>query len=751
MAAVTVVLVTLVRATWRRGRGWSPAGGLRLAVCAAVLAGAAAGAAASARDAAADRGPLAGLASDGATVRAEAVVVADPRRARPAVGSPARDPLFVVGLRVEKVTARGTTTVVRNPAIALADESWSELLPGTRIAASGRLAPASDDATSAVLLVRGPPTVRAGPGPVQRAAGELRAGLRTAVAELPPAERGLVPGLVVGDTSGLSPELAETFRTAGLTHLVAVSGANVAIVCGAVLLILLHVGVTRRIAAGGALLALIGFAVLARPQPSVLRAGVMGAIGLLALVSGRRRAAVPALSAAVLVLLLIDPGLARSYGFALSVLATGGIVLLARGWTLRLRALGVPSALGAALSVPAAAQVACAPVIAMLAGQVNLVAVPANLLVAPAVAPATLAGVAAAVAAPVSPSVAGVLGRSAGVPAAWIVAVAERAAAVPYAAVPWPDGAPGAAALMAAGAAGLLLARLLVAAVRRVSTLLVAACGASLVAALLVARSSPAWPPPGWLMVACDVGQGDALVLAAGPGAAVVVDAGPDAGAVDACLRRLDVSYVAALVLTHLHADHVDGLAGVLRRRSVGEIYVGPLDDPPLQAAAVARSAAEAGVGVRRVTAGETRVAGNVRWEVLWPRTALRGERSEANNASVVLLVDVGGVRLLLTGDIEAEAQRALRPSLATALADDPIDVLKVAHHGSGSQDPALIGVAAPRVAVISVGDNTFGHPARPTLDALASAGAQVWRTDVGGDLAMVGPAQRLGVVGRDG
>ena len=751
-AALAAVLVLLYRR--RRGPGeveWR-ADWIRLGLCAAVIAAAAAGLAASARDVAVDRGPLAELAADGAAVRAEAVVVADPRRARPAHASPARGPVFVVGVRIERVTGRGSTTSVRSPAVALADGSWSQLLPGTRIVASGRLAPAADDATSAVLLARGPPTIAVPPGRVQRVAGGLRAGLRDAVAQLPPDERGLVPGLVVGDTSGLSAELAETFRTAGLTHLVAVSGANVAIVCGAVLLVLLRVGMTRRVAAGGALLALVGFAVLARPQPSVLRAGVMGAIGLLALVSGRRRAAVPALAAAVLVLLLIDPGLARSYGFALSVLATGGIVVLARGWTLKLRARGVPAALGAALAVPAAAQLACAPVVAMLAGQVNLVAVPANLLVAPAVAPATLAGVAAAVVAPVSPPVASVLGWCAGVPAAWIVAVAERAAAVPYAAVPWPDGAGGGLALVGIGVAAMLLGRLLVVAVRRIPAVLAAGAAAVLVAALLVARSAPGWPPPGWLLVACDVGQGDALVLSAGDGTAVVVDAGPDPAAVDGCLRRIRVSHVAALVLTHLHADHVDGLAGVLRRRSVGAIHVGPLDDPPHEATAVSRLATEATVAVRRVDPGEAHTAGNLRWQVLWPTRVLRGEGSEPNNASVVLLVDVGGVRLLLTGDVEVAAQRALLPALRRVLAGHPVDVLKVAHHGSASQDAALVGVAAPRVALISVGaDNSYGHPARPTLETLAAAGAQVWRTDVSGDVAVLGPAERLRVVGRGG
>jgi competence protein ComEC len=738
----------------RRGSTGARSREVPVALLAAMVCASAPALAATARDVAADAGPLPSLAAQRAAVRVEAVVVADPRRARPRPGAGwggPKEPVLVVELRVEVVTGRGVSTRVRSPVVALADSTWAELLPGTRVSAAGRAATADDDATTAVLLIRGPPEILSRAGSVQRVAGDLREGLRQAVAGLEPKERGLVPGLVVGDTSALPPELEETFRTAGLTHLVAVSGANVAIVCGAVLAVMLGLGVGRRFAAVAAFVALLAFGVLARPQPSVLRAGVMGAVGLLALMSGRRRAAVPALAAAVLLLLMLDPGLARSYGFALSVLATAGIVLLAGPWTAALRSRRIPLPLAAALAVPAAAQVACSPVIAMLAGQVNLVAVVANMLAAPAVPPATLAGVAAAVTAPVSADLAAVLGRLAGLPATWIVLVAERSAAVPYAAVPWPDGPGGAGALVLVG---LLVAASGVALVRLTRLLpRWAALGSTvvLVAAVLVARSSPEWPPPGWLLVACDVGQGDALVLHAGAGSAVVVDAGPDPESVDRCLKRLGVERVPLLVLSHFHADHIDGLAGVLRGRAVGEISVGPLDEPSGAEEAVAAAARSAGVAVTRAVAGERRAVDQVSWQVVWPGRLLRGEGSEANNASVVMLVEVAGVRILLTGDVEAAAQHALQPVLADALAGRPLDVLKVAHHGSASQSAPLVTGLRPRVAVISVGaGNTYGHPAPEAMSLLAATGAAVWRTDESGDVAVVGSAERLRVVGRD-
>jgi competence protein ComEC len=204
------------------------------------------------------------------------------------------------------------------------------------------------------------------------------------------------------------------------------------------------------------------------------------------------------------------------------------------------------------------------------------------------------------------------------------------------------------------------------------------------------------------------------------------------------------------VVLTHLHADHVGGISGVLRHRAVAEAQVGPLDEPPAQAARVAGDLAAAGVPVARAVAGERRASGPVSWQVVWPQRVIRTDGSVPNNASVVLLVDVAGVRLLLTGDVEPAAQRALQPVLAGLLGGRPVDVLKVAHHGSALQSPELLAMLRPRVALVSVGaENRYGHPDPGTLGLLSATGAVIRRTDLGGDLALVGPSERLGVVAR--
>jgi competence protein ComEC len=264
---------------------------------------------------------------------------------------------------------------------------------------------------------------------------------------------------------------------------------------------------------------------------------------------------------------------------------------------------------------------------------------------------------------------------------------------------------------------------------------------------------TPGWPPTGWVLVACDVGQGDGLVLNAGRGAAVVVDTGPDPPAMARCLDRLGVRALPVVVLTHFHADHVDGLPAVLQGRPVGEIDVTGTEDPAYGAEEVHRWAAAAGVPVRVPPYGEARRVGDLTWQVIGPVTAVVGgnhaeEGSVANNSSLVMLVEVRGIRILMSGDMEPEAQQRLDASLP----DLHVDVLKVPHHGSRYQDPDLLDGLGARLAVVSVGrDNDYGHPAAATIALLRRAGMRVERTDQDGDVAVTVRGGTLGVRDRGG
>ncbi|MEU6670672.1 ComEC/Rec2 family competence protein [Streptomyces sp. NPDC046727] len=817
------------RAGWVGGRfGWA-----RSAVAAVLLCVAAGAVSAGLHGADVRRGPVPDLARRFATVTAEVELSGDPWLSRPRVRGDHAAPVAVLAraeLRnVEEPDGRRVRT--RTPVLMIVDmevpapegsapgnrspepltagaerrrqdgrAGWLGLLPSTRLRVAGRLAPAmaGGDRTAAVLRVRDwpQPRIAARPNGPQRLAGRLRAGLREATEDLSGDARALLPGLVVGDTSRITPELDHAFEETDLAHTLAVSGSNLTVLLA---LLIGPPGLAQRAERRGlaprlglslratALLAgalTLGFVVVCRPDPSVLRAAACGAVALLALATGRRRSLVPALATAVLLLVLYDPWLARSFGFLLSVLATGALLVLAPGWSEALRRRRVPPRLAEALAAAAAAQVVCAPVVAVLSARVSLVAVPCNLLAEMAVAPATVLGFAALATAPVAMPLAKGLAWCASWPSGWIAGVARAGAALPGAGVDWPGSWPGALALAAVTVAVVLAGRRLL---RHPGW-----CGLlGVLIVLLVMRPAPltrvitGWPPPGWRFAMCDVGQGDATVLAAGEGAGVVVDAGPDPALVDQCLRRLGITRIPLLVLTHFHADHVAGLPGVLRGRSVAAIETTGFAEPADQAEFVRRAAAERHIPVTTAVAGEERRTGPLSWRVLWPppqstqppngsgtlpsagtlpststlpssgtappsgtrmlpvRPGGPFEPEGPNDASVALLVRTGGLRLLLLGDLEPPAQQALLRSPAVAeLAG--VDVLKVAHHGSAYQDPELIRLAAPRVALVSAGaGNPYGHPAPATVAALRTGGAVVLRTDRDGSLAVSGTGEK--------
>jgi competence protein ComEC len=465
-------------------------------------------------------------------------------------------------------------------------------------------------------------------------------------------------------------------------------------------------------------------------------------VTLLALAAGRPRAAVPALGAAVCVLLLLDPGLARDPGFALSVAATAGIVLLAPGWSRRLRGRGCWPLLADAVAVSAAAGVVTAPIVAGLSGTVSLVSLPANLLAAPAVPVATVLGLAAAVVGVLVPPLADALVWLAGWPVRWLVAVAERAAALPDGATGWPAGTRGAVLLtVLLLAAGWALWRF-----PRLRSLALAAMLGLVVLGWPVRQTVRGWQPADAVAVACDVGQGDALLLPTGPGAGVLVDAGPDAGAVDGCLDRLGVDSLPLVLLSHLDADHVGGLAGALGGREIGVVATGTLSPADERVGDLDRLVRRSGGSRAVLVPGDRRTVGPAAIEVLAPAPERATASSEANDLSMVVRVTVRGLRVLFTGDLSAAAEARI---LAAGV-DLRADVLKVPHHGSADADPEFLAASGAELALISVGaDNTYGHPTGRLLTWLAQAGMQVRRTDREGDLAVAGSAESWGVAAR--
>lgn len=355
------------------------------------------------------QGPVHGLAQRFERVEAEVTVMSDARQTRPRVrGDHSTPASLLMDAEITRLTGPDDAVVrLHTPVLLIISPGgsmtrWQQLLPSTRLHIGGRLAPPLREGERNAAVLRpegkGPPRITGPPSFLQRTAGDLRGGLRQATERLDPDARALLPGLVVGDTSRLTPELHDAFQATDLTHLMAVSGANLAI-----LLVLLigppgaalrverrglapRLGISLRMTAllGGGLT--LAFVIVCRPEPSVLRAAACGLITLLAIGTGRRRSLIPALAAAVLLLVLYDPWMARSYGFALSVLATGALLTIAPKWSEALQRRRVPPRLAEALAAAAAAQAVCAPVVVLLASRVSLVAVPCNLLAEFAVA-----------------------------------------------------------------------------------------------------------------------------------------------------------------------------------------------------------------------------------------------------------------------------------------------------------------------------------------------------------------------------
>ncbi|THG28755.1 ComEC/Rec2 family competence protein [Naasia lichenicola] len=598
-----------------------------------------------------------------------------------------------------------------------------------RMALSLRPADAGSDAAF-LAFARGDVDVIEDPHPFVGWAGELRAGFTEAASLLPGDGGSLLPGLAIGDVSSLDPAVDDAMTVSSLSHLTAVSGANCAVVVAAIMLFGARIGVRRglRIAAAG--IALVGFVVLVTPQPSVLRAAVMALVVLVALASGRARAGLPTLCVAVIALLIADPWLSRSFGFALSTLATAGLLLLARPIAL---ALGrwLPAPLALSVAVPLAAQLACQPVIVLLDPTLPLLSVPANLLAEPAAPVATLIGLVACLLLPVAPPLGELLMRIAWLPSAWIAAVARFFAAHPEGRLPWLTDLPG---VLAMTVLAVLLARAflrrrwrLTAGVLALAILVSAGVGIGTKLGGSGAR------PSDWEVASCDIGQGDASVVRS-KGHFALIDTGDDPPALLSCLADLGAASIDLLVLTHFDLDHVGAATALVGR--VDLVLHGPTDGP--SAVHLLDRLEAGGAQVQEVSRGARGTLGAVGWRALWPPA---GDIEPGNDASVVLRTD-GTLRSIFLGDLGADAQRAvlrigdLAPGAAGGVPMAAVDVVKVAHHGSSDQYPRLYDALRARVALISCGiDNDYGHPTGELLGILREDRAVVLRTDLEGEL----------------
>jgi competence protein ComEC len=640
----------------------------------------------------------------------------------------------------------GTTSKISTSVLVFGDrgdDAIRDARIGSLLRITGTLAATEPGDDVAFLVFPRGDAARAGaPPPLLAAADAVRRDFREAASGLPGDGGDLLPGLAIGDTSSVSPTLNDAMKTASLSHLTAVSGANCAIVVGLALAIGAALGLFRVLRIVLAAVVLAGFVVLVTPEPSVIRAAVMATVALVALASGRPARGIPLLCLAVIILLVVDPWLSRSYGFALSVLATAGLLLLARPLA---EVLGrvLPRGLSLVLAVPIAAQLACQPVLLLLNPSLPLYGVAANLLAEPAAAPVTVLGLIACVTAPILPPVATVFAGVAWLPASWIAAVATFFAGLPGARSPWPTGLLGVLLLTAVTVAGLVAVlggtR---AALRRAARAVLVVAFVGYLATLAGTQLVETVTRPGdWQFALCDVGQGDATVIRS-DGRIALDDTGREPKLLQRCLDELGITHIDLLVLTHYDLDHVGGVSAVYGK--VTRAIIGPPSDPG--DTRIANELRANGAEVDQVARGETGVLGELRWDVLWPPP--RGVEP-GNPASVTVQVTGigtcarGCLSGILLGDLGEESQaRLLGTGQVTA-----VDVVKVAHHGSGDQSARLYEKLRATVGLIGVGaENDYGHPTAKLLGILAAVGTRPLRTDLDG-LTLIAPGDRPGEV----
>ncbi len=604
----------------------------------------------------------------------------------------------------------------------------------------------------------------------------LRATTARAAAHTAGDAPGLLPGLILGDRSHQAADLDEAMRDAGLSHLTAVSGANCALILASLWASARVLRLPRWTMLPLGLTGLGLFVLLVHPEPSVIRAGVMGSIGALSLFAGRGRTALSLLCVSVLLLLIYDPWFSTAPAFQLSVAATLGIILAgtpAKEW-LEQR---MPGILAGPLALAFSAQLFVTPVLLPLSSAISTYAIPANLLAAPLVPFITVPGTAAALLSTTLPWLSAAILWCSGFAAAGIGAVGRFTASLPQATAPWPEGPWGAVLVVVYSAAAIVLVHLLVTrrsaqeadvegprpALRRgrsghpavhrrprrrirliwwIRVFVLGSAGGSVCALVLPASTIflGSGLPEHWRMALCDVGQGDMLVVRTGAEAGIIVDTGEDPGPAAACLASLNIKEVPLLMVTHDHSDHYGGNEGVFDTARVGQVLFSGSSSWDLEAEMDFLEDGPDKPPVDRAEPGQQLTYEDDRYPVSIHVVAAAQHHSNPNDNSLAALftMELSGeptVSLLTTGDLEETVTDSL---VRRQVMPPNVDVLKVAHHGAKNGGTALLRHTRPSVALIGVGaDNSYGHPAPVIEETLESVGAVTYRTDLHGTVVL--------------
>jgi len=593
---------------------------------------------------------------------------------------------------------------------------------------------------------------------------DLKEVTRTSIERiLPEPEAGLLNGILLGLGSTLPAEVEDAFRRSGLTHVIVISGFNIGLVFQQTVHLLQRWS-SRRLTLFVAVGVIVVYTLFVGPSPPVTRAALMGILLVLAELVGRRPHILTSLATASVCMTAVNPALVWDVSFQLSMVSTLALIAitpLLDDATLTLLGRHLPRGkaraatrlLSAYLLATMAAQLLTFPIIWYHFGEISLVALPANLLALPAQPPITMLGAVAALLGCVWEPLGVAFGWAAYVPLWWTVTIAETFGKVPGAALSLPAPAPGVLVLFYGTIGGVLLlrhlsrvgSRAITWAKKRWGTLTL--CAVALLLLLALGTQLTKLPDGKLHVYALDVGQGDSILIRTPRGATVLIDGGPDPLLLKMRLGRVLPMWhrqIDLVVATHADSDHLAGLVSLPRRYRLGGVLQPPDMGGDALAQAWEQQLQEAGVAVATALRGQSlTLDSGITLEVLHPGHELVSQQNRNEN-SVVLLLTMGDFRMLLTGDIESEAERELSQLGLVA----PVTVLKVAHHGSpSSSSEAFLAACQPQIAVISVGaENRVGHPSYAVLERLSMAGARILRTDDLGTVELVTDGQRLWV-----
>lgn len=659
--------------------------------------------------------------------------------------------------------------------VVSADETWADVSTDEQACFLGRVT--ESDATVFVQAITDAQQGTCADGPTEPSTtgrDVIRSTLRDQAAQTIGYAPELLPGLILGDRSQQSETVDKAMKISGLSHLSAVSGAHTSLIASAATILFRSLRLPRPVVIAAFFGTLLLFVQIVGTQPSIIRAATMGAIGAWAVFFGRRSQALPILALSTIVLLTLSPQLVHEVGFQLSVAATAGIVLGAQPlerWLHPFFAKFLPdfwaSLFSSSLAISTAAQLACQPLLLTFIDYVSMYSLVANLFATPLLPLITVPGTLAAALTVSAPALSQVLLHAVALPTSAIGWIATTVTQLPGATVPWPEGIAGTLLIVLHWAAtGIVMVKLLrrqrqvqppvrldamtprwqqipqklapQATMRHTLQFLV-------VVVAIAAHLAAFWPvrsgvvTADWDVIGCDVDQGDMFLLRTGPDSAMVIDTGQDPELAKNCLKRASVTRIDVLVITHLHADHVGGIEGVLDVAEPDRIIYSTGTDPALNASDLgipneAQHVTEPTVHIIDHARDDENHPVELRWSILSANQRTTNE----NNASIVLFAEIyrhGGVATaLFTGDMEEDEMAQL---LAEQRIPQNVDILKLPHHGAKNGGTDLIEHTRPAIALIGVGaDNTYGHPHDDILEALDPR-TDIRRTDLHGTFSV--------------